>query len=89
MIVAIGAKEDPDRGVLAGINESFDIHEFHIHGMNGQQERRRRSIASNQDGQTMVEYGIILTTVALLATAVFLTFGQAIVAMFGPIVRAV
>lgn len=37
----------------------------------------------------MVEYAVILTTVALLATAAFLTFGQAVVAMFGPIVRAV
>jgi len=37
----------------------------------------------------MVEYGVILTVVALLATAAFLTFGQAIVTMFGPIVKAV
>jgi len=88
VIVAIGAKEQDDRGVLAGINESLDIHQFHFHGM-GQHERRRRSIASNQDGQTMVEYGIILTTVALLAAAVFMTFGQAIVAMLGPVIKAV
>jgi len=37
----------------------------------------------------MVEYGIILTTVALLAAAVFMTFGQAIVAMLGPVIKAV
>ena len=37
----------------------------------------------------MVEYAVILTTVALLATAAFLTFGQAVVGMFQPIVKAV
>lgn len=37
----------------------------------------------------MVEYAVILTTVALLATAAFLLFGQAVVSMFGPIVTAV
>lgn len=37
----------------------------------------------------MVEYAAILGTVALLAAAAFLTFGQAVAAMFGPIARAV
>jgi Flp pilus assembly pilin Flp len=73
------------RGVLAGINEM--LHMLHIHMVNGSSERRR-SIASNQDGQTMAEYAIILGTVALFATAAFMTFGQAIVSMFGPIVSA-
>ena len=83
--MALWPKERPRRGVLADIKNLV-----HIHRVNGtSDERGRRSIASNQDGQTMVEYAVILTTVALLATAAFLTFGQAVVAMFGPIVRAV
>ena len=85
MNLALRQKERARRGVLADINNLI-----HIHRVSGTFiERGRRSIASNQDGQTMVEYAVILTTVALLATAAFLTFGQAVVAMFGPIVRAV
>lgn len=37
----------------------------------------------------MAEYAIIVGTVALLASAAYLTFGQAIVDMFGPIVKAI
>ncbi|HUJ56663.1 MAG TPA: Flp family type IVb pilin [Gaiellaceae bacterium] len=85
MIVAIRAKESPMSRVLAGISELLDIHMVN----SPSHERRRWSIASNQEGQSMVEYGVILTVVALLATAAFLTFGQAIVTMFGPIVKAV
>jgi Flp pilus assembly pilin Flp len=81
-------KNESGRAVLAGINESLDIHELDIHVLDGLHERRRRSIASNQEGQTMVEYGVILTTVALLATAAFLAFGKAIASMLGPVVNA-
>ncbi len=84
VILAAQAKEPPIPGVLAGINEVL-----HIHDVNDPPAERRRSIASNQEGQTMAEYGIILGTVGLLATAAFLIFGQAIVSMFGPIVTAV
>ena len=82
-------KNESGPGVLAGINESIDIHKLEIHGVDAPHERRRRSIASNQECQTMVEYGVILTTVALVATAVFLTFGKAVASLLGPIAKAV
>lgn len=82
-------KNDSAGAVLAGIKKSLDIHELGHYGVDAPRERRRRSIASNQDGQTMVEYGIILTTVALLATAAFLTFGKAIEGLLAPVVNAV
>jgi len=85
VILACREKERSRCGVLVDIEGQVDIHE--VNGL--PDERGRRSIASNQDGQTMVEYGVILAVVALLATAAFLTFGQAVVAMFGPIVNAV
>lgn len=85
VIVRDGAKERPRRGVLAGISNS--LHIFEGHGPSD--ERSRRSIASNQEGQTMAEYAIVLGSVAFLAAAAFFTFGQAIVALFGPIVDAV
>ncbi len=85
MILASSAKERSHSGVLAEIDELFDIH-----GMDGPSEETGcRSLASDEDGQTMAEYAVILATVALLASAAFLAFGQAIVSMFGPIVDAV
>lgn len=85
MNLELRPKEPQRPRVLADINKLL-----HIHRVSGtSEERGRRSIASNQDGQTMVEYAVILTTVALLATAAFLTFGQAVVGMFQPIVKAV
>ena len=85
MIFACGAKDRPFKGVLADIDEPIPIYE--VHSLS--HERRRQSLASNQDGQTMVEYAALVTLVALVATAAYLTFGQAIVAMFGPIINAV
>ena len=63
------------------------MHTLHIHRVNGLSERGR-SIASNQDGQTMAEYAFVLAGVAVLAAAAYLTFGQAIVSMLGPVVSA-
>lgn len=37
----------------------------------------------------MTEYAFLLGLVALLATVAFTSFGQAVVSMFEPIVRAV
>jgi Flp pilus assembly pilin Flp len=63
------------------------MHTVLIYRLNGSPERGR-SIASNQDGQTMTEYAFVLAGVAVLAAAAYLTFGQSIVAMLGPVVSA-
>jgi Flp pilus assembly pilin Flp len=84
VILVLPTKERPIPNVLAGINELLHIHEVH-----GLSHERRRSIASNQDGQTMAEYAFILAGVALLATAAYMTLGQTVLNLFSPIVNAV
>jgi Flp pilus assembly pilin Flp len=45
--------------------------------------------ARREEGQALAEYAVVLAAVALVGAAAYLVFGQAIVAMFGPILEAV
>jgi len=52
--------------------------------------RRLRTVAGRrEDGQTMTEYAFLLGLIAVAATAAFTSFGQSILSLFGPIVKAV
>ena len=47
------------------------------------------ALAARETGQTMTEYAFVLGLVAIVSVAAFTTFGQAVVKLLGPVVKAV
>jgi Flp pilus assembly pilin Flp len=47
------------------------------------------ALAARETGQTMTEYAFILSLVAIVCVTAFTAFGQSVIALLGPVVRAV
>ena len=46
-------------------------------------------LAARETGQTMTEYAFILSLVAIVCVTAFTAFGQSVIKLLGPVVKAV